>query len=55
MFTSELNSHLDLPDEVTQGIKVLLQTLAENGEMSGILQHVDVWNQMAAGFEAYAS
>lgn len=55
MFTSELNEGLDLPDEVAQGIKVLLQTLAENSEMVGIRQHVDVWNQMADGFEAYAS
>jgi hypothetical protein len=55
MTTVRLNEDLDLPEEVTEGIQVLLQTLAENGDMINLEQHLEVWRQMAAGFEAYAS
>jgi len=55
MTTVRLNEDLDLPEEATEGIQVLLQTLAENGEMVNMEQHLAVWREMAAGFEAYAS
>jgi hypothetical protein len=55
MATVRLNEDLDLPEEATEGIQVLLQTLAEEGEMMNMEQHLDVWGQMADGFEAYAS
>jgi len=52
--TVELNEDLDLSDEATEGIQVLLQTLAEDGDMVTMKQHLEVWLEMAAGFEAYA-
>jgi hypothetical protein len=55
MATVRLNEDLDLPEEVAEGIQVLLQTLAEEGEMMNMEQHLDVWGQMADGFEAYPS
>lgn len=52
--TVELNQGINLPEEVSQGIQVLLQTLAENGELTNLNTHKDIWDQMASGFEAYA-
>lgn len=54
MATVRLNENLDLPEDVTEGIQVLLQTLAENGDMVNLKQHLEVWEQMAIGMERYA-
>lgn len=55
MRTAELNQALDLPDGVTKRIQVLLQTLAEEGSLQTMNQHLKVWRQMSNGFERYAS
>ena len=49
--TARLNRPLDLPDKVDESIEAILQTMAEEGSLKTLEQHLEVWEKIAKGFE----
>lgn len=53
--TVRLNKQVDLAESANEAIQIMLQTLAEEGLLVSMAQHLAVWNGMADGLDAHAN